>query len=87
MGWLIALGILTLIAIIPVGIRVLYGADGPRVAVTAGPIRICVYPVKKRKKKERTEQQNKSKPVKKHASPKQTEKKAKGGSLQDVLSL
>ena len=53
MGWLIALGILTLIAIVPVGASVLYDGTGPRAFLIAGPFRVCFYPKKKRTKKEK----------------------------------
>ena len=44
MGWLITLGILVLLGILPLGASVKYDADGPLVKVIAGPIRITVYP-------------------------------------------
>ena len=51
MGWLIALGVLVLIAIIPVGASIFYDEDGFRAFVIAGPFRIPVFPVKKKEKK------------------------------------
>ena len=47
MGWLIALGVLTLIAILPIGVSAIYDEGGPKASVIAGPIRIPIYPVKK----------------------------------------
>lgn len=88
MGWLIALGILTLIAIIPIGVSAYYDEDGPRAFVIAGPARILVFPAAKKEKKEKTvkkkEPQNKTsnKPA-----PKKTEKKKKGGSIHDFLPI
>ena len=52
MGWLIALGLLTLLAIIPIGVSALYDEDGPRVSVIAGPVRLSVFPAKKKEKTE-----------------------------------
>ncbi len=62
MGWLIALGVVALLAILPLGASVKYNADGPLVRVIAGPIRFTVYPRPKKEKK---------------SNPKAEEKKAK----------
>lgn len=91
MGWLIALGVLVLIAIIPAGASIFYDEDGFRALVIAGPFRIPVFPVKKKEKKEKKEKPKKE--VKKKtgktsaakANPK--EKKKKGGSLLDFLPV
>lgn len=91
MGWLIALGVLVLIAIIPAGASIFYDEDGFRAFVIAGPFRIPVFPVKKKEKKEKKEKPKKE--VKKKtrktspakANPK--EKKTKGGSLLDFLPV
>ena len=88
MGWLIALGILVLLAILPLGVSVRYNADGALVRVIAGPFRITVFPMKKKEKN------NKEKP-KKEALPKEkkpataapAKKKESGGSLLDFLPL
>ena len=53
MGWLITLGILILLGILPLGASVKYDADGPLVKVIAGPIRITVFPREKKPKKEK----------------------------------
>ena len=91
MGWLIALGVLVLIAIIPAGASIFYDEDGFRAFVIAGPFRIPVFPVKKKEKKEKKEKPKKE--VKKKtgktspakANPK--EKKKKGGSSLDFLPV
>ena len=91
MGWLIALGVLVLIAIIPAGASIFYDEDGFRAFVIAGPFRIPVFPIKKKEKKEKKEKPKKE--VKKKtrktspakANPK--EKKTKGGSLLDFLPV
>lgn len=91
MGWLIALGILVLIAILPVGASVEYDADGFRAAVLAGILRIPVFPVKKKEKKEKAKKKEKKKPAekksKKKTENKRDEKKKKGGSLLDFLPV
>ena len=53
MGWIIAFCILFLLAILPLGASVLYDADGPRVRVVAGPLKIQVFPMKKKPKKDK----------------------------------
>ena len=52
MGWLITLGILLLLGILPLGASVKYDADGPLVKVIAGPVRITLFPRDKKPKKE-----------------------------------
>ncbi len=91
MGWLIALGVLTLIAILPIGVSALYDEDGPRVSVIAGPLRLLLFPLKKKEKKEKPEKKEK-KTKKKKTEPKKTEskpkeKKKKGGSIDDFLPV
>jgi hypothetical protein len=98
MGWLIAFGILFLLAILPLGASVKYNADGPLVRIIAGPIRFTVFPMKKKEKKPKKEKPEKVEPEiktepepvaqsdEKAAEPKE-EKKEKGGSLLDFLPL
>ena len=87
MGWLIALGVLTLIAILPIGVSALYDDEGPRVSVIAGPLRLLVFPMKKKEKKEKPAKKGKKTkekaPEKTGSKPK--EKKKKGGSIDDFL--
>lgn len=68
MGWLIALGIIVLLAILPLGVSVKYNADGAVVKVIAGPIRITLFPRPKKKKAEKKELEIKEK---KNQVPKQ----------------
>lgn len=86
MGWIIALGVVVLLLLLPLGVRAVYDSEGPRVSVLAGFIPIPVYPAKKKDKK------TKPKKEKKKASPKpkgsaQPKKEKKGGSLTDFLPL
>ena len=85
MGWLIAAGVLFLLAILPVGISALYNEDGPLVNLVIGPAKLLLFPGKK---KEKTEKEEKKKPKKesKSSGGKKKEKK-KGGSIQDFLPL
>ena len=101
MGWLITLGILILLGILPLGASVKYDADGPLVRVIAGPIRFTVYPrdnkPKKEKKQKKSEFSGKkpaktanSAPKKETAtkpSPKEEPEKKSGGPITDFLPL
>ena len=91
MGWLIFLAILVLLAILPLGASVLYDADGPRVRIVAGPVKIQVFPMKKKPKKDKTK---KEKPQKEQKKPAQAGEEQKpfpkpktGGSWTDFLPL
>ena len=53
MGLWITLGIRTGLAILPLGVRVCYDADGPLVKIVLGPIRFTVFPRPKKEPKER----------------------------------
>ena len=82
MGWLIALAVIGLIAVIPIGVSARYDEAGPLVKLIAGPFRVTVIPGEK-----------KDKPGK---NPKTKDKpktaglagaSSKGGSLTDFLPL
>ena len=86
MGWLIALGVIVLLAIMPLGVSVCYDADGPYVGLILGVVRLQIIPGKKKadkkekpKKKEEPKQNNNQ--AQKSAAPK------KGGSVTDFLPL
>lgn len=101
MGWLITLGILILLAVLPLGVSVNYDSEGPLVRVIAGPLRLTVYPLPKKKKKENKKAEKNSDPeaAKKAAEeaalpkppqpPKPVKEKKpkdkKGGSLLDFI--
>ena len=91
MGWLIFLAILVLLAILPLGASVLYDADGPRVRIVAGPVKIQVFPMKKKPKKDKTKKEKPQKELKKPAQAGEAQKpfpKPKtGGSWTDFLPL
>ena len=48
MGWLIALAVIALIAVLPIGISARYGETGPLVWLWIGPLRLRAYPSRKR---------------------------------------
>ena len=96
MGWLIALGILLVIGMIPVGLRVRYNDAGMRLWVLAGPVRINLYPRPQKEKKEKQEKAPKKekKPTTGKKASEQKEAKTdpaaapeKGGRLTDFLPL
>ena len=86
MGWLIGLGLVVLLAVLPLGVRIRYDCDGIAVTVLAGPVRILVFPRPKKEKKKK----EKPKPEKKKTAPSEKEppkKEKAGGSLTDFLPL
>ena len=100
MGWWITLGILTLLALVPVGVRVCYDAEGPLVKLVLGPVKLTLFPrpkkdqkpgkekkekQSKRKAKKTAEEANLPKPPQPPADKKQKGKK--GGSLKDFLPV
>ena len=99
MGWWITLGILFLLAILPLGVSVHYNVDGPVVKIILGPVKLTVVPAKKKPPKEKKEEPKKEKkPKVKPEKPKQVgadappaepkpEKKEEGGSILDFLPL
>lgn len=97
MGWLITLGILFFLAVLPLGVRISYDSDGPLVKVILGPIKFTVFPLpKKEKKKEPAQKQKKKEPQSEEENlpkppqpPKQKKpkEKKKGGSLTDFIPL
>ena len=95
MGWLITLGILILLAIVPLGVSMKYNAEGPLVRLILGPVRLTLYPPKKKQKKEKPEKKNTGKKLKKPQTmpqkpgipPKEEQTDEKGGSWTDFLPL
>ena len=103
MGWLITLAVLTLLAIIPLGVSVIYDEDGPQVRIIAGLVKILLYPRPKKEKKppkEKNAKDTKPKKEKQAAKPKTTKqnagsapnaaeapKKKSGGPITDFLPL
>ena len=99
MGWLIALGIVFLLAVLPLGVRVRYNGEGLLVKIIAGPVKITLLPRPKKEKKEKKKKEPKTKAAqpeeenlpKPPQPPKvKKEKKSgaeKGGSLTDFLPL
>lgn len=101
MGWLITLGIITLLAILPLGVSVKYDAAGAVVKLIAGPVKITLFPRPKKDKKQKEEKQPKNQlpseskaPVQTTptepsgpAKPKTEQAKESGGPVTDFLPL
>ena len=100
MGWLITLGIVLLLAVLPIGVRVRYNSEGLLVKLIAGPVKITLLPRPPKKKKEKkkkekkgaqasaAQEENLPKPPQPPKQPKEKKPKAeKGGSLLDFLPL
>lgn len=101
MGWLITLGILLLLGILPLGVSAIFDEDGPRVRIVAGPLKIQVLPLPKKKKeppKEKKPKATEDKSSKQKKQPSKTkvkassdqtkkEKKKSGGPITDFLPL
>ena len=89
MGWLIALGILVLLAITPVGVLAAYNSEGILLRVIAGPVKITILPAKPKEKKPKESApktaQKTTKPTKSAAKTEKTQEK--GGSVTDFLPL
>lgn len=102
MGWWITLGVLTLLAILPLGVSVIYDEDGPLIRVIAGFLRLKVFPAKKKDKPKKEKKKKKETPEKKPEAPPAGEpateekpqppaetpqKEKSGGSILDFLPL
>lgn len=89
MGWLITLGILVILAWLPLGATVRYNDQGVALKVIAGPVRIPILPKKKAQEKEKPKKEEK--PKKKQPVAKKTEapkpQEEKGGPVTDFLPL
>ena len=98
MGWLITLGILILLGMLPLGVSAVYDENGAQVGILAGPVKIRVFPVSGKKKtkpvknKEKPKEPKKKQPAKTASATtsseeKVTSEKKKGGPVTDFLPL
>ena len=95
MGWWIALGVVFLLAILPLGVSARYDSGGALVRVILGPARLTLFPrPKKEKKSEKAPKSDVKQEKQEEALPKppqkprqEPEKQEKGGSLVDFLPL
>lgn len=77
MGWLIALTVLVLLAVLPVGVSAVYNFSGPTVFLIVGSVRLRMYPKKKKAVSSQTNQEKSDK----------TKQEKTGGSYKDFLPL
>jgi len=98
MGWLVTGGVLLLLAALPLGVSARYSAAGPLVKLILGPVRLTVFPRRKRERgskpgsgTEKQEQTPQTPPLPQPPQPpapeKPEEKRESGGSLRDFLPL
>lgn len=80
MGWLIALAVIVLLAILPLGASVRYDAAGVDMKILLGPLRLSLRPGKELPKEEKPE-------PKKKTGKANGKAKAAGGSWTDFLPL
>lgn len=88
-GWLIALAVIVLLAITPIGVSAMYDANGPLVRLIAGPMKMTVYPSKSNPEGEKAKTTKPSAVSKPTEAKKTSEKNEKtgGGSVADFLPL
>ena len=95
MGWMIALGVLTLLAVLPLGVRIRYDGNGLLLKLVAGPVKLTLLPRPKKqekkqsvpKKPEEVKEESLPKPPRIPKQEESKEKKEKGGSLTDFFPL
>ncbi len=97
MGWLIALAILLLPFLLPLGASVKYDSGGVLVRAIVGPVRLTVFPLKKKEKKEKEPKKTSAKKEKQAAQPAEPAsdplpepvkpEEKKGGPITDFLPL
>lgn len=88
MGWLVALGIVVVLAILPLGASVIYDRNGPLVRIIAGALKIQVFPMKKKAKQDKPKKEKKKKEPEPAEPVKEKKKKPpkdpdEGGSILD----
>lgn len=76
MGWLITLAILFLLGILPLGVSAIYDEDGVLVRVIAGPLKIQVFPMPRKKDKPQKEKKTGNAEKKPKEEPKKQSAKA-----------
>ena len=85
MGWLIALAVVILFAILPLGASVKYNSEGAVVRVIAGPVRFTVFPRPKKEKDPKAEEKKAKEEAEKKAA-KEAKKKAEKKAAEKTAS-
>ena len=83
MGWLIAAAVVVGLAVLPLGVSAKYDAAGAWLRLIAGPVRITLFPGKKKEKEPKKKKDDKSEGP--HQEAESAEKK--GGSVTDFIPL
>ena len=84
MGWIIALVVVTGLAILPLGVSAVYNTSGPKAWLLFGPVRIAVWP--KKPKESKSENDRKSAKAKSSQTVAKKEEK-QGGSAKEFFPL
>lgn len=85
-AFLIVLGVLFLLAILPLGGAVRYDGGGARAYLVLGPIKLLLYPRKAKESKPKNKKEKKSKPAQEKApEPQSKEKESAGGSVKKFI--
>lgn len=79
MGWLIALGLIAVLLLLPLGVDASYDSNGANAVVFIGPLRRRVFPAKKKDKPADNHKSN--------AAPSAAPEKKGGGSVTDFVPL
>lgn len=87
MGWLIALGLLVLLAVIPLGVSGVYDQNGPVICLKIGPTSIPLYPADPKKADKQKGKKKKDQPEKPKSEQQSHPQEKKGGSLSDFWPL
>lgn len=80
MGWLIALAVVCVLAVLPIGFRAIYRESQPGVWLLIGPVKLRVYPGQPKKEKNK-------KRVKPAKTKQSAAKQEKGGSYRDFFPV
>ena len=86
-GWLIALAIIVLLAVLPLGVSVIYDTGGPLVRWMLGPFKGILYPKAKKEKPEKQEKEKTKKTSKSKTKQESAKKEKKGGNVSDFFPL
>ena len=86
-GWLIALAIIVLLAVLPLGVSVIYDTGGPLVRWMLGPFKGNLYPKETKEKPEKKNKEKTKKTSKAKAKQESAEKEKKGGNFSDFFPL
>lgn len=87
MGWLIAIGILLLLAILPLGVSARYNAQGAVLQAIAGPVRITLLPRKGKHRKPKKKEKGSSESAAPAKNTVDKNGEESGGSWKDFLPL